>query len=114
MDLNTIFDDKVYSDSETSDILGLKVNTLAVWRSQNPGKLPFSKVGRKVTYLGATIKEFLRTSKVKINDVEDHKKECGRLRWKLRNLKYKYQEDVDALRARVRELERQLEAYGGE
>ena len=109
IDLSEIRADKLYTPQETAKFLKIKPSTLAAWRIRERQKLPFQKNGREVYYLGATIKEYLKTSKVKMAKNEDLKKENAVLMHKLRSLQYKYEEDTEALRARVRELERELD-----
>jgi predicted site-specific integrase-resolvase len=45
---------------ETSRILGVTTDTLAVWRCRKRYALPFIKVGRKVMYRPADINRFLK------------------------------------------------------
>jgi len=51
-------------DKQAAQAVGVKVNTLAVWRSTGRYDLPFLKVGRLVRYRVSDLAEFLarRTS----------------------------------------------------
>lgn len=46
-------------DKQAADALGVKPNTLAVWRSTGRYNLPFFKVGRLVKYRVSDLAEFL-------------------------------------------------------
>ncbi|WP_409302880.1 helix-turn-helix domain-containing protein [Pseudomonas sp. KCJK8993] len=46
-------------DKQAADVLGVRPNTLAVWRSTGRYNLPFLKVGRLVKYRISDLAEFL-------------------------------------------------------
>jgi len=46
-------------DKQAADALGVKRNTLAVWRSTGRYNLPFLKVGRLVKYRVSDLAEFM-------------------------------------------------------
>ena len=52
-------DDKLLTPPEVAKILGVKLNTLAVWRSTGRYPLPFRKVGRRVRYYLSDVNHFL-------------------------------------------------------
>lgn len=51
-------------DKQAADALGVKPNTLAVWRSTGRYNLPFLKVGRLVKYRISDLAEFLASRTV--------------------------------------------------
>lgn len=46
-------------DKQAADVLGVRPNTLAVWRSTGRYNLPYLKVGRLVKYRISDLAEFL-------------------------------------------------------
>jgi hypothetical protein len=52
-------EDEGVSEGETAEILGVKPETLATWRSQGRGP-KFRKTGRRVEYTPRFIKEYQR------------------------------------------------------
>lgn len=53
--------DKYLTDLETAQLLGVRPQTLAVWRMNGRHNLPFVKVGRCVRYRLADINEWLQS-----------------------------------------------------
>jgi predicted site-specific integrase-resolvase len=51
----------LYRPNEAADFLGLKVGTLAVWRSVGRYDLPYTKVGRYVRYRETDLVNFLNS-----------------------------------------------------
>ncbi len=47
------------ADSQAAEVLDMKTNTLAVWRSTGRYNLPYLKVGRLVKYRISDLAEFL-------------------------------------------------------
>lgn len=48
---------------EAADFLGLKVDTLKVWRSRCPDRLPFRRNGRIIRYERAVVEQFFESEK---------------------------------------------------
>lgn len=59
--LSYAFDDlpALVEDKQAAKVLGVKQNTLAVWRSTGRYRLPFVKVGRMVRYRVSDLAEFM-------------------------------------------------------
>lgn len=55
-------EDKLLSPEQVADILGVKKNTLAVWRSTGRYPLPFKRIGRRIRYLQSEVQHFLDVS----------------------------------------------------
>lgn len=51
--------DALYSPQDVASILGVKVHTLAVWRSTKRYPLTFIKVGRRVQYRREDVEKFI-------------------------------------------------------
>lgn len=49
---------------ETANYLGIKLNTLAVWRSTKRYNLSFVKVGRKIMYELEGIRKFIEKRRI--------------------------------------------------
>ena len=56
-----ILDDQLLCCKETADFLGIKENTLAVWRCNKRYNLPFIKVGRLVKYRKSDLIQFVNS-----------------------------------------------------
>lgn len=52
--------EKLLSEAETADILGVKTGTLQVWRSTGRYDLPYVKVGGKVRYPPPGLRAFIK------------------------------------------------------
>jgi hypothetical protein len=61
-----IFEDRL-TPSETAAILGIKSETLSVWRCTRRYALPFVKIGKKVFYRGADIQKFIESRTIGVN-----------------------------------------------
>ncbi|HSW45068.1 MAG TPA: helix-turn-helix domain-containing protein [Phycisphaerae bacterium] len=55
---------RLLTETETANALGMKTQTLRLWRSKNRVKLPYLKVGRSIKYRLDDIERFLETSRV--------------------------------------------------
>jgi excisionase family DNA binding protein len=44
---------------EVAARLGYSVQTLAIWRSRNPGRLPFVRIGRTIRYRPEAVEQFI-------------------------------------------------------
>lgn len=53
-----VFPDR-YTTKEAANILGIREETLAVWRCTKRYPLPYIKIGRKVFYRGEDLKNFI-------------------------------------------------------
>jgi excisionase family DNA binding protein len=51
---------KLLSPTEVAEILGLSVQTLAVWRHEQRYDLPYVKSGRLVRYDGRDVEAFIK------------------------------------------------------
>ena len=60
-----IFPDR-YSAREAADILGIREETLAVWRCTKRYPLSYVKIGRKVFYRGQDLKAFIESRVVAV------------------------------------------------
>lgn len=56
----TLSQGDLLSPRQTADILGVRVQTLALWRHTGKHGLPFLKVGTSVRYSRTAIEEWLR------------------------------------------------------
>lgn len=56
--MNTTYLIKLFTTKETADLLGLKSNSLEIWRLQGKGP-KFRKIGRLVRYAESDILEYL-------------------------------------------------------
>ena len=63
-----IFPDR-YTAKEAAAILGVREETLAVWRSTKRYPIPYIKIGRKVFYRGEDLKQFIQNSLVEVNKI---------------------------------------------
>ena len=59
LDIPNRHDAQLLTTQEAADYLGLKLNTLERWRSQEPNKLPFVKIGRTVKYRLEDLQKFI-------------------------------------------------------
>ena len=50
---------KLLTPKQTAEMLGIAVQTLAIWRCTNRYQLPYVKVGRLVRYRAEQVAEFL-------------------------------------------------------
>ncbi|MCY1419140.1 hypothetical protein D9M71_347230 [compost metagenome] len=58
-------------ETQAAIVLGLKTNTLAVWRSTGRYKLPFIKIGRLVRYRVSDLAEFIARRTTEQTHLED-------------------------------------------
>lgn len=63
-----IFPDR-YSAKEAAEILGVREETLAVWRCTKRYPLSYIKIGRKVFYRGEDLKQFIDSRVVDVRDI---------------------------------------------
>lgn len=56
---------KLLTPAEAANLLGVKVQTLALWRSAKRHKLPFVKVGSAVRYKRADLEAWVARNTVK-------------------------------------------------
>ena len=63
-----IFPDR-YSTKEAAEILGVREETLAVWRCTKRYPLPYIKIGRKVFYRGKDLENFIESRLVEVESV---------------------------------------------
>lgn len=63
-----IFEDRL-TPAETATILGVKIETLAIWRCTHRYPLPFVKIGRKVFYRGTDVKAFIASRTIDVNEL---------------------------------------------
>ncbi len=61
-----IFPDR-YSPKEAAAILGVREETLAVWRCTKRYPLSYIKIGRKVFYRGKDLASFIESRAVNVN-----------------------------------------------
>ncbi|WP_310607223.1 helix-turn-helix domain-containing protein [Buttiauxella brennerae] len=52
------------SRAEAATYIGVEMQTLANWASTGKVKIPFHKIGRKVTYIKQDLDEYLASSKM--------------------------------------------------
>jgi predicted DNA-binding transcriptional regulator AlpA len=52
--------DKLLTEAEAAEILGVKPGTLAIWRTNKRYNLPYCKVGSRVRYRACDIEEFVQ------------------------------------------------------
>jgi predicted DNA-binding transcriptional regulator AlpA len=52
------------TESEAAELIGVKPQTMAVWRSKGTGP-PYLKTGRSIRYLNEDIKEYLQQRRVR-------------------------------------------------
>jgi excisionase family DNA binding protein len=57
-------DTELLDEAAAAELLGIRPQTLAVWRSTGRYELPFVKVGRCVRYKRTDLAEFLRSRTV--------------------------------------------------
>ena len=53
-------DDKLLTPKQAAEYLGIKENTLAVWRSTKRYNLPFIKIGRSIRYRLSDLENFIK------------------------------------------------------
>jgi excisionase family DNA binding protein len=53
-------DDKLLTPKQAAEYLGVKENTLAVWRSTKRYELPFIKIGRSIRYRVSDLENFIK------------------------------------------------------
>ena len=54
-------DDKLLTPKQAAEYLGVKENTLAVWRSVKRYQLPFIKIGRSIRYRVSDLEQFIKS-----------------------------------------------------
>jgi len=64
-----VFPDR-YNAKEAADILGIREETLAVWRCTKRYPLPYVKIGRKVFYRGGDLKRFIESRVVRMEAIQ--------------------------------------------
>ena len=64
-----VFPDR-YNAKEAADILGIREETLAVWRSTKRYPLSYVKIGRKVFYRGDDLKRFIESRVVRMEAIQ--------------------------------------------
>ena len=52
-------DDKLLSNEEAADYLGIKTNTLTIWRTTKRFEIPYIQIGRKIKYKKSDLDKFL-------------------------------------------------------
>lgn len=55
---------RLLDPNEAAEALGVKVQTLAIWRSTKRYDLPFVKIGRSVKYRRESIEKFIEDNTV--------------------------------------------------
>lgn len=58
---------KLITTAELAEILGLKPNTLEIWRSKNIGP-PYKKIGGRVLYDPEEIEDFIHSCTIKTQE----------------------------------------------
>ena len=53
---------KLLTTEQTADVLGIKPQSLAVWRLRGTPRLPFRKIGQLVRYAESDIEKFLASA----------------------------------------------------
>lgn len=53
--------DKLLTDAQVAEMIGVSVNTLSTWRCRNTYGLPFLKIGRRVRYKRSDVLAWLET-----------------------------------------------------
>lgn len=66
--MSTILSSNLVDTQTTSEILGVKPETLVVWRCTKRYDLPYVKIGRKVFYRESDIKKFIESRLVNLNN----------------------------------------------
>ena len=56
-------DDKLLTPKQAAEYLGVKENTLAVWRSTKRYDLPFVKIGRSVRFDIRDLEQFIQSNR---------------------------------------------------
>lgn len=56
--------EKLLSRPEVAEILGIKVQTLAVWASTKRVALPYLRVGKSVRYMKSDVDQFINDCRV--------------------------------------------------
>lgn len=64
-------DDALITPEATAEYLGVRENTLAVWRCTKRVSLPFVKVGRLVRYRVSDLKQFIAAQTVYMDSSND-------------------------------------------
>ena len=52
-------DDKLLSNEEAAAYLGIKTNTLTIWRTTKRFEIPYIQIGRKIRYKKSDLDKFL-------------------------------------------------------
>ena len=52
-------DDKLLSNDEAAEYLGIKPNTLTIWRTTKRFEIPYIQIGRKIKYKKSDLDKFL-------------------------------------------------------
>ncbi len=61
---------KLLSNKESAAYLGIKTNTLTVWRCKNTQKIPYVKLGRRVFYRLKDLDSFIDKNQIG-GDIDD-------------------------------------------
>jgi excisionase family DNA binding protein len=62
---------KLITPQQAAEVLGVKLETLAVWRATKRYPLPYVKVGRKVFYKTENIEKFIEDGIRNIKEVHN-------------------------------------------
>ena len=65
--MSVILSNNLLDTQTASEILGVKPETLVVWRSTKRYDLPYVKIGRKVFYRENDVKNFIESRLVQLN-----------------------------------------------
>lgn len=68
MSVLPVFPDR-YTAKEAADILGIREETLAVWRCTKRYPLSYVKIGRKVFYRGQDLRKFIDSRVVNVGAI---------------------------------------------
>lgn len=68
MNVLPVFPDR-YTAKEAAEILGIREETLAVWRSTKRYPLSYVKIGRKVFYRGQDLKNFIESRVIDVRAI---------------------------------------------
>jgi excisionase family DNA binding protein len=60
--------DKLLTEREAAEILGVSAQLLRKWRAQRPGHLPCVRIGRCVRYHPKDVEGFIERRKAEAND----------------------------------------------
>lgn len=62
--MTSIQTDPLLTPTQASEVLGISVQTLAIWRCNKRYELPYVKVGRYVRYRTSDLSEFINSHTV--------------------------------------------------